>query len=194
LRKKYAQADTRMTNDVSAFERLFPLVYDELRRIARRQLGRERAGHTLQPTALVHEAYLKLVEHPSPEWQGRAHFLGIAARAMRQILIDYARKHKAEKRGGAWERTTLGDTPVALDVGLEELLALDAALNRLDQMDSRMGKIVELSFFGGLTEKEIAEMLGLSERTVRREWVKARAWIHKELYPYHDRSERGDAG
>ena len=164
--------------DRAAFDRLLGLVYDELKLIARRQLNHERAGHTLHPTALVHEAYLKLSEQPYPELRDRAHFLAIAARAMRQVLIDYARQRAAEKRGGGWERTTLGDGHHAVDVRLDELLALDAALAELSE---RQRRVVEYRFFAGMSEQEIAAALGVTERTVRRDWVKARAWLHAEL-------------
>lgn len=176
---------TRLLHDVrdgdgQAFGALLPLVYDDLKRIADRQLRRERQGHTLHATALVHEAYMKLADQARLDWQDRAHFLGIAARAMRQILIDYARRRNAEKRGGGWNRTTLAGKPFALDVDAEELIALDEAL---DQLDERQRQIVEFRFFGGMTEQEIAEVLGVSDRTVRREWVKARAWLYATLYP-----------
>lgn len=168
--------------DADARERLFPLVYEELRRIARRALRRERADHTMRPTELVHEAYLKLGAAQGP-WQDRAHFLGVAARAMRQILVDHARRRMAGKRGGGRAPTTLED--VGSDEGLppEELLALDSALDRLEQRDPRMRALVEYRFFGGLSDREIAELLQVSERTVNRDWAKARAWLHKEVYP-----------
>lgn len=165
-----------------AFDQLFPLVYDELRRMAGRQLSRERREHTLQPTALVNEAYLKLVDQTQVEWKSRAHFVGIAARAMRQILIDYARKRGAHKRGGGWERATLDEELIGVESSLEELLALDAALNKLAEFDERLRRVVEYRYFGGLSEKEIGELLGVTPRTVERDWAKARAWLHKELY------------
>ena len=162
-----------------AIDRLLPLVYEPLRRVAFRQLRREREGHTLDPTALVHEAYLKLLP-AGVEWRDRAHFFAVAARAMRQVLVDHARVRAAEKRGGNAVPTTLSgkDFPVGLD--FEELLALDDALGRLDE---RQRRVVEMRFFAGMTEEEIAEVLGLSVRTVQREWVKARAWLYAELYP-----------
>lgn len=168
--------------DRGAFDRLQPLVYDELRRIARRQLRRGRGG-TLHTTALVHELYLKMVDQDQVEWQGRAHFFGIAARAMRQILIDHARRRQAEKRGGDWNRTTLTNKHLGFGVALDELLALDAALDRLDGLDPRLRQVVELRFFGGMTEEEVAEVLEVSPRTIQRDWAKARAWLYKELYP-----------
>lgn len=166
-----------------AFEQLLPVVYDELRRIARRQMRRERADHTLHPTDLVNEVYLKLVDQAQTDWQGRAHFYGISARAMRQVLIDHARRRAAEKRGGDWERTTLENQNIGLAVPTEELLALDAALDRLDTRDPRLRQIVEFRFFAGMTEEEVAEVLAVSVRTVQRDWAKARAWLYRELYP-----------
>jgi RNA polymerase sigma factor (TIGR02999 family) len=167
----------------TAFDRLLPVVYDELRNVAQRQLRKEREGHTLFATALVHEAYIKLVDQADVEWQDRAHFFGIAARAMRQILIDYARRRKAEKRGGAWQRTTFTNKDIGLEIPMDDLLNLDEALNRLGELDERLRRVVEYRFFGGLTEEEIAELLGVTQRTVQRDWVKARAWLYKELYP-----------
>ncbi|MET0397754.1 MAG: sigma-70 family RNA polymerase sigma factor [Longimicrobiaceae bacterium] len=167
--------------DRGAFDRLFPLVYAELRALADRQLRGEAVGHTLQATALVHEAYLKLAAPDgAAAWSDRAHFFGIASRAMRQVLVDHARRRRADKRGGAWARTTLSDKPLALDTDPEELLALDAALEGLEP---RQREIVEMRFFGGMTEEEVAAALGVSDRTVRREWVKARAWLYDALYP-----------
>ncbi|NIR43592.1 MAG: sigma-70 family RNA polymerase sigma factor [Gemmatimonadetes bacterium] len=169
--------------DATAFDRLLPLVYAELKSIADRQLRRERAGHTLGTTGLVHEAYLKLVDQSGVEWENRAHFYAVASRAMRQVLIDYARRRAAQKRGGDRERQTLEELPAADSIEPEELLALDAALDRLGQMDERLRKVVEYRFFGGMKEDEIADTLGVTPRTVQRDWVKARAWLHKELYP-----------
>lgn len=167
--------------DRAAFDRLFPLVYGELRAMAERQLRGEAAGHTLQATALVHEAYLKLaVPDGAAAWSDRAHFFGVASRAMRQVLVDHARRRRAHKRGGAWSRTTLSGKPLSLDTDPEELLALDAALEGLEP---RQREIVEMRFFGGMTEEEVAAVLGVSDRTVRREWVKARAWLYDALYP-----------
>ena len=169
--------------DRNAFDRLLPAVYGQLRNLARRQLGRERHGHTLLATDLVHEAYMKLVDQARVEWQGRAHFFAVASRAMRQVLIDYARKRTAEKRGGDLLRTTLGDQIFAATYSPEQLLALDQALDRLAELDERLPRVVEMRFFAGLKEKEIAEVLGTSERTIQRDWARARAWLYKELYP-----------
>ena len=172
--------------DREAFDRLFPLVYDELRRVADGQIHRERADHTLTPTALVNEAYLRLVDQARVEWQGRAHFFGIAARAMRQILVDYARKRGAAKRGGGWEKTTFADEGAGVEVSFDELIALDDALERLDRADPRLRAVVEYRYFAGLSETEIAEVLGVTERTVQRDWVKARAFLYAELYREED--------
>jgi RNA polymerase sigma factor (TIGR02999 family) len=169
--------------DRGAFDQLLPLIYDELRAIARRQLRREQVGHTLQPTALVHDAYLKLVDQARVEWRDRAHFLGIAARAMRQVLIDYARRRGAEKRGGDAVRTKLSDQELAVEVPIGELLALNDALDRLAEVDERLRQVVEYRFFGGMADEEIAEALGVSTRTVQRDWLRARAWLYAELYP-----------
>jgi RNA polymerase sigma factor (TIGR02999 family) len=163
-----------------AFDRLLPVVYEELRRIAGRQLRGEAAGHTLGATALVHEAYLKLAVPQAAPWTDRAHFFAIAARAMRQVLVDHARRRAAQKRGGAWERTTLSGKPLALDTDPAELLALDDALEGLEE---RQREIVEMRFFAGMTEEEVAVVLGISERTVRRDWTKARAWLYAAMYP-----------
>lgn len=166
-----------------AFDRLVGVLYDELKAVAARQLRRERADHTLHATALVHEAYIKLVDNNRLPVQDRAHFLAIAARAMRQILIDHARRRNAGKRGGDWERTTLTAGHVTFEFDPAELLALDAAMEELEE---RQRKVVEYRFFGGMEETEIAEVLGISERTVRRDWVKARAWLYRTLYPEGD--------
>jgi len=169
--------------DSSAFDRLMPLVYTELKQLAGRQLHRERAAHAPHTTALVHELYLKLVDQAEIDWHGRAHFFSIAARAMRQILVDHARKRKAKKRGGDRQRVTLVETLLPNHVQWDELLDLDEALNRLDSVDARMRKVVEYRFFGGMREKEIADVLNVSARTVQRDWVKARAWLYDHLYP-----------
>jgi RNA polymerase sigma factor (TIGR02999 family) len=164
-----------------AFDRLFPLVYDELRRIAHRQLGSERPDHTLATTALVHEAYLKLVDQTRAQLTDRAHFFAVAARAMRRILVDYARRHQALKRGGAAEPVSLSDAALVADDRADTLVALDEALTRLAELDARLSQVVECRFFGGLTEEETAEALAVTARTVRRDWVKAKGWLHHEL-------------
>lgn len=161
------------------FDAAFRSLYDEMHRIASRQFGRERADHTLQPTAVVNEAYLKLVGQAELPQGRRSDILGIAAHAMRQVLIDHARRHQAEKRGGGRQRTTLGDP--GFEVNLDDLIAVDAALDRLDRIDRRLRQVVELRFFGGLTVEEAADALGVTPRTVHRDWAKARAWLHSRL-------------
>ena len=165
-----------------AVEELLPLVYAELRRVAGRQLRNERGDHTLGASGLINEAYLKLADQLQVDWQSREHFYAIAARAMRQVLIDYARKRNAKKRGGDWDRTSLDNKGLGFDAPLADLLALDQALDRLSGIDERLRRIVEYRFFCGLTEKETAELLGVTVRTVQRDWMKARAWLYKELY------------
>ena len=160
---------------------LLRLVYGELRRLALACLHRDRRNHTLEPTALVHEAFLRLTGGNQPAWQNRAHFLGVASRLMRQILVDYARRRRAYKRGGLHERVPLQDRFVFSEEKSDELLALDEALGRLAHHDERQSRIVELKFFGGLSVEQIAEVLELSPRTIKREWVMARAWLHQEI-------------
>jgi RNA polymerase sigma-70 factor, ECF subfamily len=168
-----------------AASQLIPLVYDELRRLAGRYMRRERSDHTLQATALVHEAYLKLVEQRSVDWQGRAHFFGIAAQIMRRILIDYARSHLRDKRGGGQEAVPFDEALVISSEQSHELLKLDESLDRLAAIDPRQSKIVELRFFGGLTVEETAEVLGISPKTVKRDWSVAKAWLHGDLKQGH---------
>lgn len=169
--------------DQSVVDRIYPLVYDELQRIARRLLSSERRGHTLSTTGLVHEAYFKMVDQTRVDWQGRAHFCAVASKAMRRILIDHARRRHAAKRGGKQHRLTLDEDHVSVDAQAEVLISLDQALDRLSGHNERLVQVVELRFFGGLTEEEAAQVLDVSVRTVRRDWVKARAWLFKELYP-----------
>lgn len=171
------------SGDNAAFEQLAPLVYDELHRIARRQMRREREGHTLQPSALVNEAFLRLIDYDQVNWQSRQHFFRLAAKMMREVLVNYAAARESLKRGGNATRLTL-DAALARDekpMGLDELLALNEALKRLEQEDERSASVVELMFFGGLSEKETAYELGISERTVKREWRFARLWLRREL-------------
>jgi RNA polymerase sigma-70 factor, ECF subfamily len=168
------------SSNARAIERLLPLVYDDLRRIAHRQLGRERDGHTVSTTALVHEAYLRLVDRHAG-WEDRAQFLGVAAQAMRRVLVDYARQHRAAKRDGALQQVPLDDALLVVEERADSLLALDDALRRLARLDARQGRVVECRFFGGLTEDETAEVLGVTSRTVRRDWIKAKGWLHQEL-------------
>lgn len=168
--------------DREAFDRLVPMVYDDLRRIARRQLRRGgRPGHTLDTTGLVHEAYLKLVDPAKVDWQDRGHFLAVSARAMRQVIIGYARKRSAEKRGGGERPVTLDEAQIAIDDQAERLLALDRALERLGERDERLARVVECRFFAGLSEEETAQALGVSLRTAQRDWMRARAWLKEEL-------------
>ena len=175
-----------------AFDELFALVYDDLSRIARNHLRGEGAGHTLSTQALVHESYMRLLGKPGSGWDGRSHFYAVASRAMRRILIDYARKKRTEKRGGAQARVTLGDDVRAPDRDLDELLAIGKGLEELEALDPRMARIVECRFFGGLTMAETAEALGTSVRTVERGWTRARGHLYRRLAPPDD-SERADA-
>jgi RNA polymerase sigma factor (TIGR02999 family) len=161
---------------------VFALVYRELRQLAARLLFRERPGHTLPPTALVHEAYLKLTRDGPPSLANRAHLMGVAARAMRQVLVEHARRRQAAKRGGGEAPITLVDEIAPAEIGSDQLIALDDALSRLDQVSSRLRQVVECRFFAGLTEEETAEVLGITTRTVQRDWVRARAWLYAELY------------
>lgn len=164
-----------------ALDKLLPIVHEELRRIAAAYLRHERPDHTLQPTALVNEAYIRLVDQHNVDWQSKAHFLGVAAHLMRLILVDYARKRRAEKRAGGLTRVPLED---ALLVAYErdvDLVLLDEALDRLALMDPRLGRLVELRYFGGLTTKETAEVLEVSTATIEREWAAARGWLKREL-------------
>ncbi len=164
-----------------ALNSLLPLVYDEMRRIASRYLRRERVGHTLQTTALVHEAYLRLIDQQQVNWQSRAHFYGIAAQMMRRILIDHAREQQADKRGGGMPKIAIDEALDAAEEKEVDLIALDDALNTLAKLDEQQSRIVELRFFGGLTIEETAAVLHISPATIKREWVMAKAWLHREL-------------
>jgi RNA polymerase sigma factor (TIGR02999 family) len=160
---------------------LLPLIYGELRSLAANYLRRERAGHTLQPTALVHEAYLRLVDQTRVQWQNRAHFFGVAAQMMRRILVDHARGRDAEKRGGELQKVSLDEN---IDVAGEKdlnLVALDDALNRLAELDPQKSRIVELRFFGGLSAEETAEVMGVSVPTIKRQWRMAKAWLYGQV-------------
>jgi RNA polymerase sigma-70 factor, ECF subfamily len=163
--------------------RLVPLVYAELRRLAGHYMRGERPGHTLQATALVHEAYLRLVGQKEISWQNRAHFFGVAANLMRRILVDHARAKQAKKRGGSGQKLSLDEAVLVKPEAPEQFLALDEALERLAKRDPRQSRIVELRFFGGLSEEETAEVLGISTRTVKRDWSVARAWLYQQLNP-----------
>lgn len=172
--------------DKDALDALLPLVYAELRRIARHYLSNERSDHTLQSTALVHEAYVRLAKQKLPEWQNRAHFFAVAAQLMRQILVDHARGHRASKRGGETYKIALEEAegkaqPLDIDI-----VALDDALKSLAELDEQQSRVVELKFFAGLSIDETAEVLHISPSTVKRDWVTARAWLYREL-------ERGNA-
>ena len=167
--------------EASAVDAIIPLIYNDLRDRARRFLQRERSNHTLNTTALVHEAYLKLVGQQEVNWKNRAHFFGVASLVMRRILINYAKQKKAARRGGGVIPQTFLEEFVITDERSDLILALDEALQRLAGMNERQGKVVELRFFGGLTHDEIAEVLGISEPTVRRDWRFARAWLNREL-------------
>jgi RNA polymerase sigma-70 factor (ECF subfamily) len=171
--------------DKEAASKLIPMVYDELRRLAGGYMRRERGDHTLQATALVHEAYLKLVEQRSVDWQGRAHFFGIAAQVMRRILVDHARGHLREKRGSGQQAVPLDEALVFAPEQSMELVKLDEALKRLSKLDPRQGRIVELRFFGGLTVEQTADLLGISPKTVKRDWSMAKAWLHGDLKVSH---------
>jgi len=167
--------------DKAALDALMPLVYSELRRIANRYLQGERSDHTLQSTALVHEAYVRLTSQQLPQWQNRAHFFEVAAQLMRQILVDHARSYRASKRGGEFYKLALDDAedqekPIDVDI-----VALDDALKSLTAMDAQQAKVVELKFFGGLSNEDTAEALGISTSTVKRDWTTARAWLFREL-------------
>lgn len=164
-----------------AAESLFPLLYEELRRIAHRQLRGERPGHTLCTTDLVHEAYVKLADQTRAQFASRAHFLAVAAQAMRRILVAYARKVGAEKRGGKWRRLDLDQVDIPIEERAEALVVLDGALDRLTALNPRLAQIVECRFFGGMTEEETATALGVTDRTVRRDWVKAKGWLLSDL-------------
>src|SRR5216110_1042222 len=176
LLAQWSQGDDR------ALAELTPLVYEELRRLAHHQMGGQRPDHTLQTTALVNEAYLRLTSQTSPSWQSRAHFFAVAARAMRQILVNYAKSNQAQKRGGGALKVELDETAIVSPEESKEIVDLHEALERLATVDSRKAQVVELKYFGGLTYDEMAEVLKISPITVRRDWEFARAWLHAELY------------
>ena len=167
--------------DRSALDKLFPLVHSELRRIAQRQMSQERPGHTLQATALVNEAYLKLTGQQGFDWQNRAHFFAVCAQVMRHILIDHARAHARDKRGGGAVKVSLNDALVVAEDQAAHFIALDEALRVLERLDPQKSKIVELRYFGGLSIEEAAEVLNVSPRTVRREWQRAKAWLYRMM-------------
>ncbi|MDQ3754169.1 MAG: sigma-70 family RNA polymerase sigma factor [Acidobacteriota bacterium] len=167
--------------DRDVLNELLPLVYNELRQLAAKYLRREREGHTLQPTALVHEAYLRLIDQKQVRWQNRAHFFGVAAQMMRRILVDHARTHNAEKRGGEFQLLSLDENIDVSATPAADLVALDDALNRLAAIDEQKSRIVELRFFGGLSVEETAEVLGVSTPTIKRQWRMAKAWLYGQV-------------
>ena len=170
--------------DPEAANRLMPLIYTELRRMAGSYMQRERAGHTLQATALVNEAFMRLAGEKQGPWQNRAHFLGVAAHAMREVLMDYARRHTAEKRGGKdAQKVDLDMELRGASSKIENVIAIDAALQRLELIDPRQCRLIELRFFAGLSVEEAAEVMGVSDTTIKREWRSAKAWLHMELGP-----------
>ncbi len=170
------------TGDVAAAERLWSLLYDELRRVAHRQLLGERPDHTLSTTALVHEAYLRLVDQVEAGRDERTYFFGVAARVMRQVLVDYARARAAKKRGGGLRNVPLDEARYLSDERAEELMALDEALSKLERLNARLSRVVECCYFGGFTQKETADVLNVSVRTVERDWLKAKAWLYHEIH------------
>lgn len=172
--------------DREAFDALIPLVYDELRRIAQRYLNAERPGHTLQSTALVNEAYMRMVAQDLPQWQNRAHFFSVAAQIMRQILVDHARNRRASKRGGSLCKLALDDAAEQPQQRDLDIIALDDALKTLAEMDPQQSRVVELKFFAGLSIEDTSEVLGISPSTVKRDWNTARVWLYREL----DRTSR----
>lgn len=165
----------------SALDELYPLVYDELHRLARRYMSRERQGHTLQTTALINEAYVRLVDQKNVHWANRSHFFAISAQIMRRILIDHARRYAYAKRGGGAQQVSLDEAAAVTRTAGSELLRLDEALKSLAEMDPRRSQVVELRYFGGLNNEEIAGVLNISENTVTRDWNMARAWLHQQL-------------
>jgi RNA polymerase sigma-70 factor, ECF subfamily len=167
--------------DKLALEQLMPLVYEELRRMARGYMRRQPSGHTFQTTELIHEAYLRIAKQKDQNWQNRAHFFGVAAQAMRHILVDYARSKNSQKRGGLAKKITLADNLVSSEIRSEEIVALDGVLKKLALLDERKAQVVEMKFFGGLKTEEIAEVLKLSPETVKRDWRFARTWLLREL-------------
>jgi RNA polymerase sigma factor (TIGR02999 family) len=167
--------------DREALDALMPLVYDELRRLAHYYLQRERSDHTLQSTALVHEAYMRMLGQKLPDWQNRAHFFGVAARLMRQILVEYARGHQAAKRGGDACKVTLDEGALVSQKADVDVILLDDALHDLAKLDEQQSRIVELRFFAGLSIDDTSEVLGISPATVAREWTTARIWLHREI-------------
>ena len=164
-----------------ALDRLIPLVYTELHRLAHRYMGRERNAHTLQPTALVHEMYERLIDFKNVSWQNRAHFFGVSAQLMRRILVDYARSRRYRKRGGEWRQVSFNEAVAVFRNRQTDIVALDDALRTLADIDPRKSRVVEMRFFGGMSVKEVAEVLNVSQETVQRDWRLAKAWLLREL-------------
>jgi RNA polymerase sigma-70 factor (ECF subfamily) len=179
------------TGDESAAEKLLPLVYQELHRLAKSYMRRERAEHTLQPTALINEAYLRLA-NDDIDWQNREHFIGVAAQVMRRVLVDYARQHNAQMRGGGLKRVELQGELAISPERIDEVLSLDEALGWLAKENPRQARIVELRYFGGLSVEQTAAMLGIAERSVKRDWALARVWLFRKLRPNAGGSEKAD--
>jgi RNA polymerase sigma-70 factor, ECF subfamily len=169
------------SGDAEAFDQLMPLIYAELRTLARRQMQRERLGHTLQPTALVHEAYLRLIDQRQVHWHNRAQFFAVAAQVMRRIVVDYARRRRRAKRGGGATHLSLDEAALITPVLAQQVLELDEALRRLTALDERKGRVVEMRYFGGLSVEEVAAVVGVSENTVISDWALAKAWLRREL-------------
>lgn len=191
-RNELAQVVQRWNGgDAQALEQLTALLYDELRLIAHSHLLRERDSHTLSTTALVHEAYVQLAERTGPAWQGRAQFFALISRVMRHVLVDYARRRNAAKRGGGELQVDLDERTGSADAEIFELLSVNQALDRLAQQDERLARVVECRFFGGMRDSEIAEALGISERTVERDWRRARAYLFTMLAPGRPAGEAG---
>lgn len=180
--------------DREAEDLLWQLTYDELRKIARAHLRRESDAHTLSPTSLVHEAYLRLVDQTRVSWQNRSHFFGVASQACRRVLVDHARRRLAQKRGGGAVAVTLSERVAAVDDRTWEILAVNRALDQLARVDERLCRLVEYRYFGGLTEEETADALQVSARTVRRDWIKAKGWLHAELRGEGRGGADGDGG
>jgi RNA polymerase sigma-70 factor (ECF subfamily) len=177
--------------DERAADELLPLIYQELHRLARSYMRRERAEHTLQPTALINEAYLRLA-HDDIDWQNREHFIGAAAQVMRRVLVDYARQHNAQMRGGGLKRVELQEGLAISPERMEEVVSLDEALSRLAEQNPRQARVVELRYFGGLSVEQIAAMLGIAERSVKRDWALARVWLFQELRSNAGGSQKTD--
>ncbi len=169
------------SGDSSALDDVFPLIYEELRRIAQQQLRREPDGHTLSPTALVHEAYMRLIDYTRVDWANRAHFMAVASTAMRRILVDHARGHRSLKRGGGIRPVSLDAVELGAEDRAELLVAVDEALDRLKAIEPRQAQVVECRFFGGMTEEETAQALGIGLRTAKRDWARAKSWLHREI-------------